>query len=345
MRDGYEYIESTYSLKALTEFIGDHPEYMSVVSFNVNDPDSGIYYNADSPRTMGTIANFFLILEYERQVETGELNPNEVLTDINEIERFVLPEISGESHRKSFELLGVKDDVSITLDQIVSVMAATNDLALADFLWFKLGGQNIQALMDSLNLQSTNPPLPFSGLYLTIHPDVSDTSLYISDAKVISLAERLYTDPEFVTEIKELFEDVRLNLSFIEERDALEHFPHTTPREIAHLMAKLQKNDLLSESISERVKEKMKWVFEGEAIKRSFSEYGAIYDNRMGMLSGIDFGTSMYDGHTSAQAVFFDKLPVAFWLHLSSNHMQEDYQQRLIWDPALYETTLKEISE
>lgn len=345
MRDGYEYIESTYSLKALTEFIGDHPEYMSVVSFNVNNPDSGIYYNADVPRTMGTLANFFLILEYERQVERGEINPDEIITGINEIERFVLPEISGESHRKSFKLLGVKEGTTITLDNLVSVMTATNDLAIADYLWFKLGGQNIQALMDSLNLQSTDTPVPFSGLYLTIHPDVTDTSLFVSDASVISLADRLYTEPEFVNKVKELFEDVRLNLSFIQEREALEHFPHTTPREIAGLMAKLNDNELLSASISERVKEKMKWVFKGEAIKRSFSEYGAIYDNRMGMLSGIDFGTSNYDDHTSAQAVFFDKLPVAFWLHLSANHMQEDYQQRLIWDPALYETTTKEISE
>lgn len=65
----------------------------------------------------------------------------------------------------------------------------------------------------------------------------------------------------------------------------------------------------------------------------------------MGMLSGIDFGTSIYDGHTSVQAVFFDDLPVAFFIHLSSNHMQEDYQQRLIWDPALYETTIKQIEK
>lgn len=345
MRDGYEFIESTYSLKALAEFIGDHPEYMSVVSFNVNNPDSGIFYNADVPRTMGTLSNFFLILEYERQVQTRDLNPNEILSSIDEIERFSLPEISEESHRKSFELLGVDDESPITLDQLVSVMAETNDLAIADYLWFKLGEQNIQNLMDSLYVESTDIPLPYSGLYLSIHPDVTDTSLNKSDAEVIAFAERLNTDAQFVEEIKKLFDDIRLNLSFIEERNALEHFPHTTPREIARLMAKLSKNELLSEEISLRVKGKMKWVFEGEAIKRSFSEYGAIYDNRMGMLSGIDFGTSFYDGHSSAQAIFFDKLPVAFWLHLSANHMQEDYQQRLIWDPALYETTIKEIPE
>ncbi len=344
MRDGYEYIESTYSLKALTEFIGNHPEYMSVVSFNVNEPDSGIFYQANVPRTQGTLSNFFLILEYERQVEEGMLNPDEKISDFNQIERFSLPDISEESHKKSVEILGVEDEKLITLDNLVSVMAETNDLAISDYLWFKLGGQNIQALMDSLNLQSTDTPLPFTGLYLSIHPDVSDTSNYISEANVIALAEQMFRDDQFVSDTKELFDDVRLSLSFIEERDALEHFPHTTAREMADLMARLYQNDLLSPEISQQVKEKMGWVFEGEAIKRSFSNYGALYDNRMGILSGIDFGTRIYDGQTSAQAVFFDKLPVAFWLHLSANHMQEDYQQRLIWDPALYETTIDEIS-
>lgn len=343
MRDGYKYIESTYSLKALTEFIGDHPEYMSVVSFNVNDPDSGIFYQADVPRTQGTLSNFFLILEYERQVSEKILNPNEVISDFSAIERFSLPDISEESHKKSVEILGVEDGSTITLDNLVSVMAETNDLAISDFLWFKLGGHNIQALMDSLNLESSDAPLPFSGLYLSIHPNLSDTSSFVSEADIIAMAERMYKDDQFVSDAKELFSDVRLNLSFIEERDALEHFPHTTAREMANLMGKLHNNKLLSPEVSQRVKEKMGWVFEGEAIKRSFSNYGALYDNRMGILSGIDFGTRIYDGQTSAQAVFFDKLPVAFWLHLSANHMQEDYQQRLIWDPALYETTNKEI--
>lgn len=338
MRDGYEYIESTYSLKSLTEFIGEHPEFMSVVSFNVNNPDSGIFYMPDIPRALGTLSNFFLILEYERQVNSGLLNPDEEVASWDDIERFSLPEVSEESHRKSYELLGIKDGNPITLDKLVATMAETNDLAISDYIWFKLGEENIKALMDSLALSTTGMPLPFSGLYLSIHPDIPEDD-------PVSLAEKLRTDNAFNQTTKELFEDNRLNLSFMEERDALALFPQTTAREIAQVMASLQKEELLSPAISQKVKEKMRWVFGGSSIQRSFSEYGALYDNRMGMLSGIDFGTSIYDGHTSAQAVFFDRLPVAFWLHLSSNHMQEDFQQRLIWDPALYETTLIEITE
>jgi hypothetical protein len=130
----------------------------------------------------------------------------------------------------------------------------------------------------------------------------------------------------------------------MEERDALEYFPQATTRELTDLMLRLWNDKILSEEISKRVKTKLRWPMGSEPIARSFEDYGAIYDNRMGLLVGIDFGTSAYDGHTSVQAVFFDRLPVGFWVHMSANYMQEDFQQRLIWDPALYETTLKAIT-
>jgi hypothetical protein len=132
-------------------------------------------------------------------------------------------------------------------------------------------------------------------------------------------------------------------MSFIEERNSLKFFPQTTAADITDLLARLWRNEIISAEVSEAVKDKMSWAFNADGIQRSFTDYGAFYDARMGMLSGIDYGTSIYDDHTSVQAVFFDKLPVAFWLHMSANHMQEDYQQRLIWDPALFETTLEQI--
>ena len=344
MRDGYEYVENTYSLKGLTEFIGDHPEFMSVVSFNVNDPDSGIFYQADVSRTMGTLSNFFLLVEYERQVSEGLLDPNESV-QLSEVEKLTLAKVSEEAHKKTYTLLEVDPDESTTLDKLVAVLIETNDLAASDYLWYRLGYDNIKAVMDSLEVEHTDVPLPFAGLYMSVHPEITDTSSTLTEDQIAEQAYKFRDDQAFHNQVKAIFEENRLGLSFIQERDALALFPQTTPREIAELMAALYKEEILSPEISRKVKEKMQWVFGGEAIQRSFSEYGAIYDNRMGMLSGIDVGTSIYDGHTSAQAVFFDRLPVAFWLHLSANHMQEDYQQRLIWDPALYEVTVSEIQQ
>ncbi|MGA1464646.1 MAG: hypothetical protein ACO363_02765 [Balneolaceae bacterium] len=55
----------------------------------------------------------------------------------------------------------------------------------------------------------------------------------------------------------------------------------------------------------------------------------------MGLLNGIDIGTSKYTGNTTVQAVFFDRLEIAFWFHMSSNHMHQDFQQRMMYDPAM----------
>lgn len=348
MRDGYEYIESTYSLKTLTEFIGEKPEFFSIVSYNVNDPDSVFFYNPDELSTLGSMGNIFLLIEYERQIAEGLLDPN-ALVNLQEIEKYLLPQINQNAHEGAMEYL-TAEEVPVTNDNAMRAMLEYNSLALSDYFWFKLGEENLRNLMADLNLKHTEMPVPFSGYYSVIAPHVSPTvsadarenldyfSAMHRDSMFAEMIETAYTfinDEQQNALRKQFIEDERLSMSFIEERDALELLPHTTAREITGLLAELINNEIISEEVSEAVKNKLRWPMDSEPIKRSFSDYGAIYDNRMGMLSGIDFGTSIYDGHTSVQAVFFDDLPVAFFIHLSSNHMQEDYQQRLIWDPAL----------
>ncbi len=356
MAEGSEYIENTYSLKTLTEFIGEKPEFVSVVSFNVNDPDSGIFYGANIPRTMGALSNIFLLIEYERQVAEGILNPED-LVNLVEIEKYLLPQINQNAHEGAMAYL-TEDESPITNDEAMQAMVQFNSLAIADYFWFKLGEKNIRALMDTLVLPNTEMPIPFSGIYSVIAPNISPTVNesatqnldYFSSKnrdsllnQYISTASMFAENSDFNQSRYEFMSDDRIDMSFIEERNALTLFPQTTAADITDLLARLWRNEIINEEVSTAVKEKMGWALNSDSMKRSFSVYGAFYDGRMGMLSGIDFGTSIYDDHTSVQAVFFDKLPVAFWLHMSANHMQEDYQQRLIWDPALYETTIRQI--
>lgn len=347
MAEGSQYIENTYSLKGLAGFVGEHPEWVSITSYNVNDPDSGIFYQEDVSRALGATSNLFLLMEYERQVAEGLLNPSETVT-LEEIRTFALPEISENNHQKLVEEF---EDRTATLDDVVKAMLQNSDLVSADYLWFKLGEKNIRALADTLNLPKTALPLPFSGMYMRINPSLNDTSeLKEMDfdtfaGEAISEATKVKNDPDFNRKVKQQFEEDRISLTFMQERDALSYFPRTTTRQLADLMAALLRDEVLTEQVTHQVKQKLRWPLGSEPIARSFEDYGAIYDNRMGLLGGIDFGTSVYDGHTSVQAVFFDQLPVGFWVHMSANHMQEDYQQRLIWDPALYETTLNEIAQ
>ena len=346
MAEGAEFVENTYSLRGLTDFIARHPEYVSITSYNLDYPDSGLYFQSNVSRSLGTTANLFLLIEYERQVEEGILDPFEIIS-VSEIEKFTLPDMSQNSHESFLDAI---DEKQAILDRVVSATIEHNDLAASDYLWFLLGEDNIRNLISDLRLPKESTPLPFSGMYITINPALSDTAGFHSgdlssfEFESIQNARNLFEWEDFRKKIRDQFDEDRLSLTFMKERDALTYFPKATTKDLAGLIASLLKNEIISENVSERVLEKLRWPLESDPmIKNSFEDYGAFYDNRMGMLNGIDFGTSIYDGHTSVQAVFFDQLPVAFWMHMSSNHMNKDFQQRLIWDPALYETTVNEI--
>lgn len=346
MAEGSEYVEQTYSLKALAEFIGQHPEYISIVSYNIDSPDSSIHYQADVQRTMGTLSNIFLVAEYERQVEKGILNPSQAF-DLKDLERLQLPDISTNAYKEAISILKKKKKDAITLDDAVTVLVELGDLTISDYLWHKLGKNNIENLMAELKLENTDMPLPFSGLYISVSKHFSDSTKAdgYTDAEIIGLAEKFYNDDAFNAEVKKSFKKDRLGITFMQERDALGNFPQTTANDMTKLLLKLHNNELISEQVSKNIREKMRWVFRGETIPLTFKDYGAFYDTRMGMLSGIDLGISKFTGSSYIQAMFFDRLPVAFWMHLSANHMQEEFQQRIIWDPALQDVTFKETSK
>lgn len=354
MAEGSEFVENTYSLKDLTRFIASQPEYVSIVSYNVQDPDSGIYYQADQKRTLGFMGSIFLLTAYEMQVQQKRLDPREVVS-LEDIENYLLPQISQNAHDGAVERLTV-DGSSFTLDEAVSAMLEFHDLAIHDYLWFRLGYENIQEAFAKFELSETELPVPFSGIYSILNLPLNnrdDADLYFRELdetdrdslhqKMIGQARYYVQNPEKNAFRRDLLRDKRLGLTFIEERDALRFFPQTTARELTSVVQEIYECKTLAPDICRRVLHKMRWGINSPTIARSFSDYGAIYDNRMGILSGVDFGTSIYDGHTSIQAVLFDQLPVAFWHHMSANHMHEDYQQRLIWDPALFETTSTQI--
>lgn len=343
MSEGVEFVENTYSLKGLTDFIGEHPEFVSISSFNVDNPDSGIFLGDEIERSMGTLGNLFLLIEYERQAALGEINRDEIINP-EQIKVFALPQVS-ENAQQSF--LRAMDE-NFNLDRMVASMIKFNSLAAADYLWFKLGEENIIKLIRDLELPEAATPVPFSGMYINLNAGLRDSSNSESFSdfklKAVQNARKLIEDDTFRSEVFEHFKDGRLFITFMEERDALSHFPKITTGQLSRLMAKLVKGEVISKEVSANVLEKLRWPMAADPlVQESFDDYGAIYDDRMGLLAGVDFGTSAYDGHTSVQTVVFDQLPVAFWMHMSSTHMQKDFQQRLIWDPALFETTANAI--
>ena len=142
---------------------------------------------------------------------------------------------------------------------------------------------------------------------------------------------------------RKTMEDQRLGINFMQERDRLALFPLSTTSEMEQALRYVFRQQASNEPTAERVLSWLDWPMEQSQTTRDFAWYGAQYDSRMGFLGGYDIGTSGYTGNTTVQVVLFDRLPVAFWFHLSANHMQQDYQQRLSYDPALIASTKRAI--
>jgi hypothetical protein len=361
LQEGQEWVSKTTSLKGLTEYIGEQPNHVSVVSRSVTNPDTMISYGADRPRTMGTLSNLFLITTYARQVGNGTINPEE-LVSLDEVDRYQLPYIDASNHQDAQTALSnqgaINSDNKVPLQELVQAAIVYNDIAASDFLFDKLGKKPIRTTYQQLNLQYTDLPLPFAGLYITLHPKLHEKQFdthfeklkALPDSsfrkKVLANQEKYLADDQFHQAVNQTFEQQQgLGIGFIERRDILTVFPKSTAAELSKLMVQLEQNNLISIAVSERVKDIMSWPYEQKSLNSDFKYYGAIYDNRLGLLNGIDYGASVYSGEPFGQAAFFDSLQVAFWFHMSSTLMHQDYQQRLMWDPALRTATLQEIDK
>lgn len=361
LQEGQEWVSNATSLKGLTEYIGQHPEHVAVVSRSVTNPDTTIAYGSNKPHTMGTLSNFFLITTYARLVESGEIDPEEPIP-LDKVDQYQLPYIDASNHDDAKTALNnrevITSDNTVPLNDLVQSAIIYNDLAASDYLWDKMGQKAISKTYQLLELEHTDRPLPFAGLYITLHPSLQDKDFEshfgqlknISEDKfrdqVITNTDQYVNNQTFHNRVQTLFEEHQgLGIGFVERRDILTLFPKSTAAELSQLMVQLEQDSLISPAVSKHIKDLMDWPYDEQGLNNDFKYYGAIYDNRLGLLNGLDYGASVYSEEPFGQAVFFDSLQVAFWFHMSSNLMHQDYQQRLMWDPALRSATVQEIDK
>lgn len=348
--EGSEWVTNTGSLKGLSEFMGETPQYSSMASIVLDHLDSSLYLQENEPRIMGTTANIFILIAYAREFDSGNLNPDESV-EWAEISEYQLPNVEESIHEEAFstaEERGWIRNNSITLENSLVLLTEFGDLALADYLWWHLDQTVWDQLQDTLSLNSTDMPLPYSGLYQAISPGLMKMkNQEIIDHwtnrtpeewrdHVIELSSSYLNDSGLRTSVQNYLTENRLGNTFMQERDAMRLFPKTTAREMTGLLQKIVQDSLINENVSQTVKKTMDWPMDVQPrIEQDFTRYGAIYDNRMGLMNGIDFGTSAYTGDTSVQALYLDQLPIAFWFHASGSQMHQDFMQRMIYDPAM----------
>ena len=356
--EGNEWVSKSTSLKGLSEYMGANPEHSSLSSQVITAPDSAIAFMPHSPRVMGTVQNFFILAAYAIEINDGNIDPDSLIT-WDDISRYQLTNVEESAHTDAFETAserGWTPEGEITVNNTLHLLAETGDFAIADYLWWNIGHEKWDELSYQLGLSETEMPLPFSGLYLSISTVINNKSVsqILQEHKntesgewrnhVISLSEEFLFDEEKRTELNGLLNKHRLGNTFAEERDGMSVFPTATSSELSNILERLVRDEFINANISQMIKEWMRWPMRVQrGITEDFSDYGAMYDNRMGLMNGINFGTSAYTGDTTVQALFLDQLPIGFWFHASGGLMHQNFMQRMIIDPAMIAQMKSEI--
>jgi hypothetical protein len=307
---------------------------------------------------MGTLQNFFILAAYAIEINEENVDPDSLII-WDDISQYQLTNVEESAHDDAYQTAIEREWISegsITVNNALLLLAETGDFAIADYFWWNINPKIWAELTERLELTDTEMPLPFSGLYLAISTAINDKSISQiitehenSEANewknhVVSLSEEFLFDDKRRSELRELLNNQRLGNSFAEERDGMIVFPTATSSELTNLMEQLVRDEFINPTVSQMIKDWMRWPMRVQrGITQDFTDYGAIYDNRMGLMNGINFGTSSYTGDTTVQALFLDQLPIGFWFHASGGLMHQDFMQRLIIDPAMIEQIKSEI--
>lgn len=346
--EGSEWIERTYSLAGLVEFIEAHPQHVSIVTFNIDDPSESILYNEEEMRPLGALFGLFLVMEYVNQVEAGIIDPKSRIS-VDEINAYIVPGWYESANRNAIRNLRSRDN-TVSLNDIITLITKHFSQAASDWLFFHLGADNVNQLTDSLGNGFIERYAPAAGIQSAIILRDADMTkeeavqfyLHLDPIERSNIfqnyALKFVEDYDFRNRVKKAAPRLR-DRQLADERRVHRLFSRAQPIIFTQIAGQIFRREYIDEEVSNEILERFLWVGKDPVVRQHTTIYGALFESRLSYLSALDFGTSVYTGKSFVQTVFFSDLPIAFWLHMSSNFMNHEYQRRLIYDPEMRRIT------
>ena len=326
MLDGVEDAQALQSVDGLLDFIDANRSRVSLVAYRLDDPDSAILLNPDVPRPLASTVKILVLAGYAEAVDEGRWSPDERVP-LADVEAFFLPGTDGGAHDRAVEVYRERGwlDASgaVSLRDVVWAMMTVSDNAATDYLLHRLGRERAGALPARLGLGGSDAPLPIGGVFLSWAEAVDEP---LADA-AWELADRLQGDPAFRTARQEnpMTSEVSLR---DQARLGVARSPRGTARDYAGLMQRIQRGDLVSDTVSATMRGFLEWPMENEPIRREFTSFGTKGGSLAGVLTEATYAVSRdaASGGVAASRVrlFFEELPLAVWLRLAQAEVRQD---------------------
>lgn len=352
LTEGQELVEKTFSLGGLAELIAEKPDYFSAYSTYLSSGKENLAIQADTPRPLVGLSSLILMVHILDQsiIHPEFLNQS---VSLDSIERYYIPNVNRSVQEKSMELLSSKIQLNahLTHADLLPVLTEYNTQSIFDYLLLQQDRVELTKTITRFGLPESFELIPFSGAAIQLQPQLQNKSfddLFTSYTKNDSIwrksvwesTKSYVQNTSFRDRVISTFSEKESGLNFLQEKQSFGLYPQTTPKNIISFF----RNVLTSSDWNAETKQKLynylTWPMTDRSINYWFSFYGGIFESKMGLLNGIDIGSPKERNDTLIQAVFFDRIPIALWFHMSSKFINLDYQRRISWDAELRERSL-----
>ena len=153
---------ATYVESAQQEIAAVLAEAKTDAFVHARDIDSGeeFGYGADEGVILASVFKIPVVLQYAREVAAGTLDPTEHAT------------VTAEFRSGGIGIGGCADDVTASWRDLALLMMSFSDNAATDFLYERLGLDNIVATLRGLGLEKTNLVRDCRGLFKSVYDDL-----------------------------------------------------------------------------------------------------------------------------------------------------------------------------
>ena len=331
--DGVEIVDTLQSVESLLAYIDTNRTRVSLVAYRLDDADSAILLNPDTPRPLASTFKILVLAGYAEAMEEGRWSPDERVP-LTAVEAFFLPYTDGGAHERAVEIYrerGWLDAAGrVALRHVAWAMMTVSDNAATDYLLDRLGREVAGTLPARFNTVDSQAPLPISGVLLSWCATVDDPSTN----GAWDLAERLRNDPEFRTARQD--NPVGNRFTLREQARLSTRLPRGTARDYTGLMARILRGESTSSVPSTTMRRFLEWPMENEPIRRAFSVFGAKSGSLPGVLTEVIYAVPHDAASGGVAALFLDDLPLAVWFTLTQSHLQKAFLRRLLSDPEFF---------
>ena len=302
---GYYWIKTNKN--AVADFIKKNPE-RSALYWQRNDTILADR-RSDKKMPLASTVKIIIAIEFAQQAANGKINPEEAIS-LSDLSLFYIPDTDGGAHPDwlaDIQKQGKIQGNTVKLMEITKGMILFSSNANTEFLMQKLGLDNINANLKSLDLPQHDPLYPIVSALFTVsnrqndkafYETIKNTSLKDYTDKCLQIHEKLKKDTDSSFRKTFVFPDMDL------QKIWSDRLPASTTKEYASIMQKINSRTYFTPKVQGYLDEIMEWGFvvnpKNKAVYKHLGQKGG---STAFVLTLATYARTMSDNRT--ELVFF----------------------------------------